>query len=84
MPGRRTTTRIAQHVWSPCQKAEIIWSVFFALTQIVFTASFSLTDRYGKPNSKKKTGTQVEQFSRLAPSRTVTSYSSFFGEAEPV
>src|SRR5262249_26780429 len=25
---RRTTTRIAQHVWSPCQKAEIIWSVF--------------------------------------------------------
>src|SRR5262245_38695621 len=57
---------------------------FFALTQIVFTASFALTDRYGKPNSKKKTGTQVEQFSRLAPSRTVTSYSSFFGEAEPV
>jgi len=39
MPERRTTTRIAQHVWSPCQKAEIIWSVF-ALTQIVFTDEF--------------------------------------------
>ena len=28
MPEIRTTTRIAQHVWSSCQKAEIIWSVF--------------------------------------------------------